>query len=79
MNVSSIAMSNPVRRNLFIQYANSFFGANGNIQNSNEEIDGEISPMPPTKINKNSDKSMGIETLTIFPKEIIDGKTIITA
>ena len=28
---------------------------------------------------KKIDKSMGIETLTIFPKEVIDGKTIITA
>ena len=24
-------------------------------------------------------KTMGIETLTIFPKQVIDGKTIITA
>ena len=78
MNVSSISTnSNPIRRNLFIQYANSFFG--GNVISGNEESDGEISPMPPTKPDKKIDKSKGIETLTIFPKEIIDGKTIITA
>lgn len=29
--------------------------------------------------DKKLDKSMGIETLTIFPKQVIDGKTIITA
>ena len=28
---------------------------------------------------KKSGKTMGIETLTIFPKQVIDGKTIITA
>ena len=32
----------------------------------------------PATINK-IDKSKGIETLTIFPKQIVDGKTIITA
>ena len=31
-----------------------------------------------TNINK-ADKSKGIETLTIFPKQVVDGKTIITA
>ena len=34
---------------------------------------------PVTKPDKKTDKSMGIETLTIFPKEVINGKTIITA
>ena len=28
---------------------------------------------------KKIDKSMGIETLTIFPKQVVDGKMIITA
>ena len=32
-----------------------------------------------TNIDKKLDKSMGIETLTIFPKQVVDGKTIITA
>jgi len=72
-------MSNPARKNHFIQYANSFFGNNADVVKGNEEINGEISPMPPTKINKKSSKDMGIETLTIFPKEVIDGRTIITA
>ena len=76
MNVSSISMSNPSRRNLFIQYANNFMGA---VYGGNEDLDGEISPMPPTKPDKKVDKSMGIETLTIFPKEVVDGKMIITA
>lgn len=30
-------------------------------------------------VDKKIDKSMGIETLTIFPKQVVDGKTIITA
>ena len=76
MNVSSISMSNPARRNLFIQYANSFYGS---VVNGNEEVDGDISPMPPTKPDQKTDKNLGIETLTIFPKEVIDGKMVITA
>lgn len=34
---------------------------------------------PETEPVKKVDKSMGIETLTIFPKQVVDGKTIITA
>ena len=67
MNVSSI--SSRESRNLFIRYANSFMSAPKIKENNDEE----------TKQTKESDKSMGIETLTIFPKQVIDGKTIITA
>ncbi len=73
MNVSSIAESNS-RKNLFIQYANHFMNFKAN-QDGNESTVSkpEIAPV------KKTDKSMGIETLTIFPKQVIDGKTIITA
>jgi len=67
MNVSSI--SSRESRNLFIRYANSFMSAPKIKENNDEE----------TKPTKESEKSMGIETLTIFPKQVIDGKTIITA
>ncbi len=74
MNISSINLGencNP-RRNMFIKYANSFMSmASG----KNEAAEKAFKANPEKKI----DKSMGIETLTIFPKEVIDGKTIITA
>ena len=59
------------RRNLFIRLSNSFM--------SSPEIENPIE-----KANEISKKpvKMGIETLeelTIFPKEKIDGKTVITA
>ena len=58
------------RKNLFIRYANSFMSAS-------EGID------PAAKaIAKNKPAKMGIETLenfTIFPKEVVEGKTVITA
>lgn len=70
MNVSSISAD---RRNLFIKYANQFMSFKAN-------QDGETTvTKPETEPVKKLDKSMGIETLTIFPKQVIDGKTIITA
>ena len=58
------------RRNLFIQFANSFM--------SSPEVEN-----PVEKANQaNKSAKLGIENLqefTIFPKEVIDGKTIITA
>ena len=68
MNVSAISN---LRRNSFIQYANSFM-ANPTGEEPKDKT-------PVVKPEKKTDKSMGIETLTIFPKEIIDGKTVITA
>ena len=70
MNVSSVMSCTP-RRNLFIEYANSFMGMN-------EE------PVPVEKTSKSEpetkiDKVKGLETLTIFPKQVIDGKMVITA
>ena len=76
MNVSSVTMNDSLsRKNLFIRYANSFTAS----INNNEDVEGEISPMPPTKPDKKVDKNMGIETLTIFPKQIVEGKTVIIA
>lgn len=73
MKVSSIqANEQDLRRNLFIRYANSF------MSNPDEQI-------PQTgndTISGNEPKSMGIETLTsfsIYPKQVVNGKTIITA
>ena len=60
------------KRNLFIQYANSFMNFDNNSKENNESL--FSNPMV-----QKQDKAMGIETLSIFPKEIIDGKTIITA
>ena len=72
MKVSAISQ-NQSRRNLFIEYANSFmnFKANNDAEESVTKLD--IEPV------KKTGKNMGIETLTIFPKQVIDGKTIITA
>lgn len=72
MHVSSITDS---RKNLFIRYANHFMGLNNN-------EDGESTIKAPTPESSIEKKSMGIETLTtysIFPKQVVNGKTIITA
>ena len=76
MNVSSIsAADSNARRNLFIQYANQFMSFKAESENTDEVL-GTTPVIQPVQKH---DKSMGIETLTIFPKEVIDGKTIITA
>ena len=58
------------RRNLFIQFSNSFM--------SSPTVED-----PVEKANEvNKPAKLGIENLqefTIFPKEVVDGKTIITA
>ena len=74
MNISSISMNEDCRprRNLFIKYSNSFMSM----------PKGEESPVEKAKLlgsENKIDKVKGIETLTIFPKQVIDGKTIITA
>ena len=75
MKISAISQTSnencSPRRNLFIRLSNSFM--------SSPEVDNPIEKA--NEVNKRPVK-MGIETLeefTIFPKEIIDGKTIITA
>lgn len=73
MNVSSIADSKS-RRDLFIEYANSYMNFRANQEPANDN-----SATNPVNQEKKVDKKMGIETLTIFPKQVIDGKTIITA
>lgn len=76
MNVSSISQQEcKPRRNNFIQYANSFMSAPESNENISVEEKQKINPLKEQK----EDKTMGIETLTIFPKEIKDGKMIITA
>lgn len=76
MNVSSICLNDNCkpRRNMFIKYSNSFMSM---MNGGNEAIEKAQKGNPVT--DKKLDKSMGIETLTIFPKQVIDGKTIITA
>lgn len=76
MNVSSISVSDNCkpRRNMFIKYANSFMSMMNNEENPVEKAQKANLPA-----EKKIDKKMGIETLTIFPKEVVDGKTIITA
>ncbi len=74
MNVSSITSgeNNSLRRNLFIKYSNSFMSmANG----GSEAVEKAQKANP---VANKIDKVKGIETLTIFPKQVIDGKTIIT-
>lgn len=70
MNISAIS-AHENSRNLFIKYANSFMSA-PRMSNNDEETKNDAE-------NKKLDKKMGIETLTIFPKQVIDGKTVITA
>lgn len=73
MKVSAISHSDcnsSQRRNLFIRFSNSFM--------SSPEVDS-----PVEKANEaNKPVKLGIENLqefTIFPKEVKEGKTIITA
>ena len=76
MNVSSISLNDNCkpRRNMFIKYSNSFMSM---MNGGNEAIEKAQKVNPVT--DKKLDKSMGIETLTIFPTPVIHGKTIITA
>lgn len=78
MKISAISQDNDnnLRRNFFIRYANSFMSA----PKAENPVDkaGALTPV------ETSDKpaKMGIENLqefTIFPKQVVDGKTIITA
>ena len=74
MKVSAITLSEDCkpRRNSFISYMNSFMS-----MPENENIYTKANNANNKKVQK-----MGIETLeefTIFPKEVIDGKTVITA
>ena len=74
MNVSAISSNDSdSRRNLFIQYANHFMGLKANQEGDAEAI------AKPIAAEKKVNKTMGIETLTIFPKQVVDGRTIITA
>lgn len=78
MNVSSISQNenSNLRKNLFIKYFNSFMSS-PSVENPIEKAN-SINPVEGIK----KPEKMGIENLeefTIFPKETIDGKTVITA
>ena len=73
MNISSLTDTTSVR-NSFIKYANSYMSFK-----ANPDSETEANTTNPLEQEKKLDKKMGIETLTIFPKQVIDGKTIITA
>ena len=67
----SIEECNP-RRNMFIRFSNSFM--------SSPEVENPIEKA--NIIAKQKTQKLGIENLeefTIFPKEVVDGKTVITA
>lgn len=73
MKVSAISQNSAddcrPRRNLFIQYSNSFMSV-------------PETESPVEKANNANNKKLGIENLqefTIFPKEVVDGKMVITA
>ena len=72
MKVSAIS-NNQSKRNLFIEYANRYMSFKANNDDDETVTKPELEPI------KKLGKNMGIETLTIFPKQVIDGKTIITA
>ena len=58
------------RKNVFIRYTNSFMSMPSGVSPANKAFEA------------NKSTKMGLETLenfTIFPKEIVEGKTIITA
>ena len=76
MNISSVSLGENTtpRKSMFIKYSNSFMS----MMNNNGEAVEKAQKVNPVN-NKKFDKTMGIETLTIFPKQVIDGKTIITA
>ena len=77
MNVSSISQSENCRprRNLFIRYSNSFMS----MASGNSEAVERAQKANPTSEDNKLNKIKGIETLTIFPKQVIEGRTIITA
>ncbi len=75
MQVSAISPEEgALRRNFFIKYANSFMS---NPTEDVEEAAEKASNANPD--DKKVDKVKGIETLTIFPKQVIEGRTVITA
>ena len=74
MKVSAISLSEDSisRKNIFIKYANSFM--------SSPEVDNPIEKA--NLISQQKTQKLGIENLeefSIFPKEVVNGKTIITA
>lgn len=78
MKVSAIGqdLNENNRRNLFIKFSNSFMSS-VNVENPIEKSN----KMSLEAVESKSAK-LGIENLqefTIFPKQVVDGKTIITA
>lgn len=80
MKVSAVSQTSAnesrQRRNMFIQYSNSFMS----VPENENAFARAASANPDVEIGKS--KKLGIENLqefTIFPKEVVDGKTVITA
>ena len=69
--ISQVSMDNNHSRNAFIRFSNSFMSA----------PEGSNPVEQANAVNKKPAK-LGIENLqefTIFPREVVDGKTVITA
>ena len=78
--VSQVAQDSNPRRNLFIRFSNSFMSVPEN--ESPYARANAANPANPTNPDTDKTEKLGIENLqefTIFPKEVIDGKTVITA
>lgn len=75
MNIDYVTTQNNTlyRKNKFIEYTNKFMSLGYAKEHNNEKK--EFSYDKHLKVNDD----MGIEKLTIFPKKIKDGITIITA
>lgn len=80
MKVSAVSQTSAddgrQRRNLFIRYSNSFMS----VPENESPFARAAAANPSTQVEK--PQKLGIENLqefTIFPKEVVDGKTVITA
>lgn len=74
--ISNFSENDNSRRNLFIRFSNSFMSA----PETQNPIEKAFTSTPVVQVEK--PKKLGIENLqefTIFPKEVKDGQTIITA
>ena len=71
--ITSLSSDEVQRRNAFIRYSNNFMSA--------PEVE-EPTEKAFAANKKSRNEKMGIENLeqfTIFPKEVVDGRTVITA
>ena len=80
MKVSAVSQTSAdegrQRRNLFIRYSNSFMS----VPENENPFTRAVAANADSSVGKS--KKLGIENLqefTIFPKEVVDGQTVITA